>query len=137
MDSMDRDDLLPATKADLRAVKGDVSDLKADVSAMKLDFTAMRTDIGSAFGRLDAKIDASTRRLSMEIVSIQADIRDMKDRFVTRDEFKYLVGLVEGIAGQFKGVRDDNLIHGQVLTEVQVELKCHEKRIKTLEDRPQ
>jgi hypothetical protein len=122
MDFMENDGLFPATQADLAGVKGDIESLRA----------VFKSDIG----RLDAKIDSSVRRLAMEIVDVKTELSELKSVVATKTDIKNLVDAVVSFSGKAQSYDAAKIIHGQALTDAQVLLKDHERRIKGLEDRP-
>jgi hypothetical protein len=141
MESMGNDGTLPATQSDLDnlrvAVKADVNSLRADFKSLrvevKADIDSLRADVKTDIGRLDA----SVRRLAMELIDVKTELREFKDVVVTKADFKRLFDAVEGFAGKTQSYDAARILHGQALTDVQVQMKDHEGRIKSLEDRPQ
>ena len=117
MDSMENDGLLPAIQADISCVKADVESLRIGVKA----------DIG--------RLDASVRRLAIEIVDVKTELREFKDVVATKSDLQRFIDAVEKFAGKAQSYDAAKVLHGQALTEVQLQVKDHEQRIKGLEDR--
>lgn len=159
MDFMGNDGHLPATRSDLESlrvavkadfeivwtdVNADLDDLRAGFktdfgglrSEVKADLDDLRTDVKADLGRLDAKLDSSVRRLAKEIIDGRTEFREFRAAAVTKDDFKRLFDAVEGFAGKTQSYDAAKILHGQALTDMQVQMKDHEKRIKGLEDRP-
>ena len=112
MDSMDHQDLGPA-----------VQRIASEI------LPAMQGDI-----RL---LDGTCRRMAIEMIGVKAELGDLKTMYATKTDFQRLYDLVEGFAGKTHGLDVAKTIHGQALTEAQVKLIDHERRIKGLEDRLQ
>lgn len=118
MDSMEEGGLLPATRADIGRLETNIGRLETDIV------------------RLDAKIDSSVRRLAKEIVEVKTELHDLKDVVATKSDIKRLADAVESFSGKAQSYDAAKALHGQALTDVQVQVKDHERRIKGLEDRP-
>lgn len=144
MDSMENSGLVPATRADLErvwicvqtdiessrvGVKADVENLRIDV---KTDIASLRTEMGL----LEAKIDSSVRRLAKEIVDGRAETRELKEVVATKTDIKRFIDAVESFAGKAQSYDAAKVLHGHALTDVQVQMQDHERRITDLEARP-
>ena len=131
----------PATQQDLRTLgrglRNEIAAGRKDLTAVeqRLDgrIDALRQDLSDLGQRLDAKIDATAKRLAIEIVTLQANGQRIESTMVTKDEFRQGLAVMTAIASRSDQEHKATLIHGQVLTEVQAELKDHEGRIHTLE----
>jgi hypothetical protein len=86
--------------------------------------------------RLDLKIDSSVRRLAKEIVDVKTELRELKGVVATKTDIKRLVDAVESFSGKAQNFDAARVLRGQALTDVQIQMKDHERRIKGLEDRP-
>lgn len=95
----------PATKADLQAVR---SELKEDI-----------------------------KRVAVAVVKTQSDIQeirhDMAAKMSTKDDISRVLSAIDAFAKKSENYDKAVTLHGPILTEVQVGLKDHEKRLKTLE----
>jgi hypothetical protein len=87
--------------------------------------------------RLDSKIDSSFRRLAIEILDVRTEVRDLKSVVATKADIQRFVDAVENFAGKAQSYDAAKVLHGQALTDVQVQVNDHERRIKNLETRPQ
>ena len=116
----------PATKSDIARL-----DQKIDRLDQKLDQNISRLD--GNISRLDQKID----RVVVEVVKTQSDIReikhDMATKMATKDDINRILNAIDAFAKKSESDHGAVVLHGQVLTEVQVDLKNHEQRLKTLE----
>jgi hypothetical protein len=113
---------LPATRSDLEGLR---TEIKTDIQGLRVET-----------GRMDAKIDSSFRRLAIEIIDVRTELRELKSVVATKSDIKRLVDTVEGFAGKSQKYDAATVLHGQALTDVQIQMKDHERRIKGLEDRP-
>jgi hypothetical protein len=88
--------------------------------------------------RLDAKIDSATARLAKEIVATQADVRGIKETMktlATKSDVDRIIGAVEAFAGKAQVYDRASVLHGRALTEAEVTLRDHEKRLRAIEGR--
>ena len=106
-------------------------DAKIDATANRLDAKIDATKESLA-ARIDA-VDATTKRTAIQVANLQADVREIKTDMVTKDEFRQGLAAMTAIASRFDDEHRATLLHGQGLTEVQVGLKDHERRISGLE----
>ena len=72
-------------------------------------------------------------RVASELVNTQADVREIRRDMATKDDIKRVLNAIDAFAKKSENDDKSVALHGHVLTEVQVDLKDHEKRIKTLE----
>ncbi len=91
---------------------------KADVAVIKTDVT-----------RMDQKID----RVAVALVNIRADLQRIEQSMATKKDVERILGAIDAFAKKSENNDKAVALHGHVLTEVQVGLKDHEGRIKTLE----
>lgn len=95
----------PATKADLQAVR---SELKEDI-----------------------------KRVATELVETQSGVREIKHalatKIATKDDVDRIMNAIDAFAKKAESYDGAAVLHGHALVEVQVNLKDHEKRLKTLE----
>jgi hypothetical protein len=141
----------PATKGDLDrfaakidfdrfATKTDFDKfaLKTDLDkfALKtdLDKFALKTDLDRFATKTD--LDGVRRDLAIEIARTQADVREIKEVMATKNDIKRVLDSIDAFAGKSLNYDRAAALHGQVLTEVQVQMKDHDQRIKSLETRP-
>lgn len=78
---------------------------------------------------------ADVRRVAIEVVNVQADVREVKKNMATRKDIERVLGAIESLSAKTETAMRAIVLHGQVLTEVQVKSKDHERRIKSLEVR--
>ena len=122
----------PATRADIRRLDGkfDALDKKIDSSVRRLD-----EKIDFSARRLDEKIDSATARLAKEIVATQADVREIKATMATKTDVDRILSAVQAFAGKAQVYDRAAVLHGQALTEAEVMLRDHEKRLRVVEGR--
>ena len=140
MDSMDHQDLgptvqrianevLPAMQEDIGAMQGDIWRIENQIKVLP----AMQADI--------RRLDGSVRRVVLEIVDLKDDMKFVKKKLGILDELKDQVGklveVIDSFSGEVRSYGPAKTLHGQSLTEAQVKLNDHERRIKGLEDRLQ
>jgi hypothetical protein len=123
----------PATKGDLDrfATKTDL-----DRFALKTDLDRFASKTDAEFLRLDAKIDSATSRLAKEIVALQVDVREIRETMATKNDVDRILAAVESFAGKAQVYDRAAVLHGSALTEAQVTLLDHEKRLRSIETRP-
>ncbi|MEK7234692.1 MAG: hypothetical protein AAB268_12820 [Elusimicrobiota bacterium] len=128
----------PATKADIAYVKADIVAVRADMTAVRADITDVKADISllatkTELACLDKKID----RVAAALVNTQENVReirnDMATKMATKDDISRVLSAIDAFTK--KSEINDNavVLHGRALTDVQVGLKDHEGRLKTLE----
>jgi hypothetical protein len=105
---------------------------KADISLLRAEL-ATKTELASVKTELTAQIN----RVVAALVSTQADVReirnDMATKMSTKDDVGRILSAIDAFANKSENQSKAVALHGHVLTEVQVGLKDHERRIKTLE----
>lgn len=134
-------------KTDIGAVKADLNDVKADLGTMKADLDATRTELKAELDatRTELKTDISAvrtelresvARLSLNIVNNQVEIREIKSAMATKDDIKRILDSIDDFSGKAVIYGRAAVLHGQAITELQVALKDHDRRLTTLETRP-
>jgi phosphate uptake regulator len=125
---MDDFESSPATRADIRRLDDKIGrlDLKVDAGVRRLD---------EKIDRLDLKVDSATARLAKEIVATQADAREIKATMATKTDVDRILAAVESFAGKAQAYDRAAVLHGQSLTEAEVTLRDHEKRLSVIEAR--
>lgn len=120
----------PATKADISLLK---DELRAEL-ATKAELAAVKTELKGDISRLDKKID----RVAVEVVKTQGQMQEMEERINAKMDtrFNQVIGAIDAFAKKSENQNTAVTFHGPILTEVQVGLKDHEQRLKTLEARP-
>ena len=116
------------TQENQPATKKDIAQLEAKFDA-KLDATAER---------LDQKIDASTKRLALEIVKTNGRMDDLEVR-LTKTMSKNTDRILTALDRSARIMEADNravILHGSILTEVQLKLQDHDQRLIRLEGAP-
>ena len=96
---------------------------------------ATKADVESAKSELRAEIAASSKRLALEIVKTNARVTSLEDSLraeMSRNTDKILRA-IDVFAGKSDSRERAVVLHGRVLTEVQVTLKDHEGRLSALE----
>jgi hypothetical protein len=103
---------------------------------------ATKKDLSDIGKRLEGEIVAAKKdssdlgqRLAIEIVNLQADVREIKATMVSHVEFRQGLATMTAIASRFDQEHKATLIHGQSLTEVEVRVADHERRLTTLESK--
>jgi hypothetical protein len=132
-----KDDLAQfATKDDLAqfATKDDLAQLATKDDLAKLS-TATKGDVAELRGEFTRFNDAQ-RGMALEIVRIQSRLDSVEANMATKSDVKRILDSVDAFARRAEGYDRVAALHGHVLTEVQVQVKGHESRIKTLENRP-
>lgn len=123
----------PATKADISllraevATKTELAGVKTDISLLMTDMADVKTDIT----RLDKKID----RVAVEVVKTQGQMQQMEERLNAKMDtrFNQVLSAIDTFAKKSEINGNAVVLHGRALTDVQVGLKDHEGRLKTLE----
>ena len=114
------------------ATKADISLLKADISLLRVELKAELAS-KAALDRLDKKID----RVAAAVVNTQADIKeirnDMATKMATKDDISRVLKAIDAFAGKSESAHNAVVLHGRILTDVQVGLKDHDGRLKTIE----
>lgn len=104
--------------------------------ATKADFTKLDQKIDASIERLDQKIDTSVQRLAKAIVETQAEVREIKSTLkgmATKGDVSRILGAIDTLSGKTQNYDRAVVLHGSALTELEKQVKDHEKRIKTLE----
>lgn len=82
------------------------------------------------------EFNSRMRTLTIELVKTQADVRDIKDKMhgmATKTDIDRVLVAIDRFAGKAESYDRAKTLHGHALTEAQVTLKDHERRIKRLE----
>ena len=118
MDSMDQQDLAST----VQRIENEIKVLPA-----------MQEDI--------RRLDGSLRRVVLEMVDVKEDLNFVKKKVVKLDsieeKIEKLTEAMDRFSGKAQSYDAAKTLHGQSLTEAQVKLNDHERRIKGLEDRLQ
>ena len=121
------------------ANNGDNPATKADISLLKAEL-ATKTELREGITLLDKKIDILDKkidRVAVALVNTQADVReirhDMATKTATKDDINRVLKAIDSFAKKAESYDRAAVLHGHALVEVQVNLKNHEKRLKTLE----
>lgn len=103
---------------------------KADISLLRAEL-ATKDELADAVSRLDKKID----RVAVEVVKTQGRMQQMEERINVKMDtrFNQVLGAIDAFAKKWEGQSNAVVLHGRALTDVQVGLKDHEGRLKTLE----
>jgi len=157
MDSME-DGHSPVTRSDFEGLRNDFGIVRADVENLRTEVGGLRTEVGglrtevgglrTEVGSLrtevkadieslrgeTARLNSSVRRLAIDNIDVRDELRELKGVVATKADIKHLVDAVESFAGKTQSYEAAKTLHGQVLTDVQVQIKDHERRIKGLED---
>jgi hypothetical protein len=112
------------------ATKADISLLRAEL-ATKTELAAVKTELREDIVRLDKKID----RVAVEMVKTQGQMQQMEERINAKMDtrFNQVLSAIDSFAKKSENKNTAVTLHGSILTEVQVGLKDHEGRLKTLE----
>jgi len=121
-------------KTDVAVLKTDVAELKTDVAILKTDVAILKTDVAG----LRSDLDASTKRLALEIVKTNDRVAHLESslREEMRQNTDRILGAIDAFARKGENYDKTAVLHGQVLTEVQLTLKDHSRRIGALEANP-
>ena len=111
-------DLTPATKADLSNTR-----------------IELKTDIANLRTELKEDIRTTRHDLALQIERTQNDLREVKAVMATKDDVSKILGAIDSFAGQVTDVQRAVVLHGQILTEVQVKLADNIRRTEALERR--
>lgn len=129
------------TKTDIAGVENDLSTLNTDVAGLKTAVSGLQTDVSilkTDVAGLKTELTASTQRLALEIVKTNDRIDRVETSLreeMARNTDRILTAIVS-FAGKAENYDKTAALHGQVLTEVQVTLKDHSRRLDALEARP-
>ena len=102
--------------------------------ATKADLSLLATKI--ELDRLDKKVDGLDKkidRVAASLVNTQADVRRIEQFMATKKDIERILGAIYAFAKKSENHDNAVALHGHVLTEVQVGLKGHESRLKTIE----
>jgi hypothetical protein len=101
-------------------------------------FGTLDTKIDERFGTLDTKIDERTRSLALEIVKTNGRIGEVETRLtktITQNTDRILTAL-DRSARIMEADHRAVILHGSILTEVQLKLQDHDLRLNRLEGAP-
>lgn len=104
--------------------------------ATKSDIDRLDNKIDSSIDRLEKKIDDSVSRLAKELVKTQADVRDIKTRMAglaTKEDVGQILNAIDAFSAKAVHYDRTAVLHGHALTEQDITLKDHGRRIKALE----
>jgi chromosome segregation ATPase len=126
----DIDGLRDELKGDIAALRGELTgEISASRGESKRDIAALRDELKG--------VDRTIRRdVALRFDRVESELREMKEVMATKDDINRVIAVVEGFAAKSNTYERAMVLHGQALTEAQVQLKDHESRIKTLETRP-
>jgi uncharacterized small protein (DUF1192 family) len=128
-----------ATKEDLSLLKGslqgDIARLEAK-SATKEDLSLLKGSLQGDIARLDAKIDGATKRLGLEIVRTQTDVREIKETMATRGHVEHLMRSFDDFAARAIHYDRADATRGRDLVEFRLKLDEHDRRLGALESAP-
>ena len=108
---------------------------KADISLLRAEL-ATKTELREEIAGLDKKIvglDKKIVRVAVELVNTQADIRRIEQSMATKKDVERIMDAIDSFAKKSENQENAVALHGHILTEVQVDVKDHEKRIKIIE----
>ncbi|OGR46421.1 MAG: hypothetical protein A2X37_07805 [Elusimicrobia bacterium GWA2_66_18] len=106
------------------ATKTDISLLKAELATK----TELREEIKSVKTELTAQIN----RVAAAVVNTQADVRRIEQAMATKDDISRVLKAIDAFAGKSESDHNAVVLHGRILTDVQVGLKDHEGRLNIL-----
>lgn len=120
----------PATKSDLKKVE---TALKGDIEAVE---AKLKGEIQSVKTELNKKID----KVAMELVRTQADVREIKEtmatKMATKEDVSKILTAIDRFAGKAEGYDRAAVLHGKSLTEHEIRISDHDKRLVRLESGP-
>ena len=123
-------------ESDKPATKTDITLLRADLTLLGAD---LRAELAAKIEPLATKAELrkDIARVATEIVNLQADVReirhDMATKLATKDDINRVLNAIDAFVKKSENNDKSVVLHGHVLTEVQVSLKDHEGRLKALE----
>ncbi|NNN05499.1 MAG: hypothetical protein HKL90_06330 [Elusimicrobia bacterium] len=143
---MEAADSRPATKGDIESLRRDHGgrmgglDGRMDKLDGRMDKLDGRMDkLDHRMDKLDQRVGVVEKKLDrviVEVVRTQADVREIKANMAnlaTKDDIRNYVGTIQDFAAKVERSDRARILHGQALTEGQVTLKDHERRLRTLE----
>jgi hypothetical protein len=135
-------EVLPSMQGDIRRIETEVlPSMQGDIRRIETEvLPSMQGDLRTMQGDM-RRLDGSLRRVILEIV----DLKDGQDRTMKKletfdelkDQMREVLKAVDSFSGEARSYGAAKTLHGQSLTEAQVKLNDHERRIKGLEDRLQ
>jgi hypothetical protein len=124
-------------KSDMQALrtelKGDNQALRAE---LKGDNQALKTELKGDNQALKTELKGDIHRLSGAIIELQADMREVKSNMATKADVDRIMSAIDSFAKRSENDNRAMVLHGQTLTEVEVKLGDHEKRLARLESIP-
>ena len=135
-DDMKEHDNQPATKGDLNRLTerfATKTDLERFATKTDLERFATKIDLERFATKDDLK--ETRRTLAIEIVKTQADVREIKETMATKNDVERILVAVEAFAGKAQVYDRAAVLHGHALTEAEVTLRDHEKRLRAIETR--
>jgi hypothetical protein len=127
MDSMDHQDLAQT----VQRIANDV------LPAMQADVRRIDTEALPSMQAKIERLDDAVRRIARGVVVLQSDLSEVKERMATKADMHRILEAIDAFSGMARSFNDSKTIHGRSLTDAEVKLKDHERRIKGLEDRLQ
>ena len=112
------------------ATKGDIQSLRSE---LKSDMQELRTEFKSDTQALKTELKGDIHRLSGAIVDLQSDMREVKSSMATKADVNRIMDAIDSFAKRSEHYDRSQVLHGHALTEVEVTLKDHEKRLVHLE----
>lgn len=124
----------PATKTDLDELRRDLTaEIRQIRSVMstKDDIAGMATkdDIVKILGR---KVD----NLIIDVIKLREGYHEIRTTMATKNDINRILNAIDAFAGKSEDSHRAILLHGQILTEIQITLKDHGRRLTALESRP-
>ena len=113
---------------------------KKDDHATKEDIAGLKSDITAIEAKLDAKIDATSKTLALEIVRTQAEVRGIKAAMSTKDDIERVMRSIDRFAADAIHYNRADATRGETFIKLETTMDDHERRISTLESvrpRPQ
>jgi len=129
--------LRQATKVDLDDAIGSLrqatkADLDDAIGSVRLDLQATKAELKGEI----ASVREATCRVAKELVATQAGLRELQETASTKADIDRVLSAIDAFAGKARTYDVAVVLHGQALTEVQVGMKDHERRLSTLEMPP-
>lgn len=148
MDSMDHQDLAPTVQRIanevLPAMQGDIRRIESEIKvlpAVQADIRRIETEVLPVMQGDIRRLDGSLRRVVLEMIDVKEDLSFVKKKVGKLDsieeKIEKLTEAMDRFSGKAQSYDAARTLHGQSLTEAQVKLNDHERRIKGLEDRLQ
>ena len=101
--------------------------IKSDMTEVKTDLAGVKTDL--------AGVKTQLKAVTVALVKTQADVREIKETMATKSDVERILVAVESFAGKAQVYDRAAVLHGHALTEAQVTLRDHEKRLRAIETR--